>query len=56
MNLYKITYVDDNKYNKVDGEFTTMIGAANPIAATSIFNRNFKKKNIVNIEQVKAKK
>lgn len=56
MNLYKVTYVDNNKYNKVNGEFTTMIGAANPVTASMIFDRNFKKKEIINIEQVKKAK
>lgn len=55
-NLYKITYVDNSKYNKVDGEFSTIIAAVSAVAATHIFDRNFKKKNIINIEQVKVKK
>lgn len=55
-NLYKITYVDNSKYNKVEGEFSTLVAAANPVAASVIFDRNFKKKEIINIEQVKVKK
>lgn len=55
-NLYQITYVDNSKYNKVEGKFTTLVAAANPIAASMIFDRNFKKKEIINIEQVKVKK